>query len=315
MSQYAVLGDITADQFLQKYWQKKPLLIRNAVENFIPPIGPDELAGLSLEEAVESRLVIGDDWCVEHGPFDERRFARLGNHNWTLLVQNVDLWVPEVAALLDHFSFLPRWRIDDIMVSFAADGGSVGPHFDNYDVFLLQGEGQRQWSVGEPCNKDSPLIAHTDLRILADPEFNLQWTLNPGDMLYLPPRYSHHGVALGPCTTFSIGFRAPSIAELLDDLTTELFSQHNLLDHLKDPPLTPEMASQPISPAYLDQIRALINHSLSDDQLLMNWFAQFMTTSKHPDLIEHTAEMRSATIKDVQTGKLTRFVNGEVEEN
>lgn len=313
MGHYPVLGGITAEKFLQEYWQKKPLLIPNAIENFIPPIGPDELAGLSLEDEVESRLVIGNDWCVEHGPFDESRFAELEDHNWTLLVQSVDLWVPEVAALLNEFCFLPRWRIDDIMVSYAAEGGSVGPHFDNYDVFLLQGQGQRQWSVGDPCDKNSPLITHADLRILADPAFNQQWTLNPGDMLYLPPRYSHHGVALGPCTTFSIGFRAPSAVEILDDLTTELISQQNLFDHLKDPPLTPEMASQPISPAYLEQIRGLIKHSLRDDQLLMNWFAQYMTTPKQPNLVNSTGAGRSATVKNDQTGEIVRFLNGEVE--
>lgn len=314
MGHYPVLGNITPEKFLQEYWQKKPLLIRNAIENFTPPVDADDLAGLSLEEEVESRLVIGDHWSVEHGPFDERRFAELGDHNWTLLVQSVDLWVPEVAALLNRFTFLPRWRIDDIMVSYAADGGSVGPHFDNYDVFLLQGQGQRQWLVGDPCDKDSPLIPHADLRILADPEFNQGWILNTGDMLYLPPRYSHHGVALGPCTTFSIGFRAPSAAEILDDLTTELISQQQLLDHLRDPPLTPEMASEPISAAYLEQIRGLINQSLSDDQMLMNWFAQFMTTPKHPDWLEHSGETRSAEVKNHQTGNTVRFVNGRAEE-
>ena len=136
---YPILGDITADEFLAEYWQKKPLLIRNAIPNFVPPIDGDDLAGLSLEKEVESRLVIGDDWQLEHGPFDESRFESLPEDNWTLLVQGVDLWVPEVADLLKSFDFLPSWRVDDIMVSYAEDGGNVGPHFDYYDVFLLQG--------------------------------------------------------------------------------------------------------------------------------------------------------------------------------
>ena len=151
---HPILGEITADEFLAEYWQKKPLLIRNAIPNFIAPIEGDDLAGLSLEEEVESRLVIGDDWQLEHGPFEESRFETLPDRNWTLLVQGVDLWIPEVADLLKSFDFLPAWRVDDIMVSYAEDGGNVGPHFDYYDVFLLQGSGQRHWQVGKLCSAD-----------------------------------------------------------------------------------------------------------------------------------------------------------------
>ena len=148
-----------------------------------------------------------------------------------------------IADLLDHFAFLPSWRIDDIMVSYATDGGSVGPHFDNYDVFLIQGSGSRRWLVGDICNTQSPLIAHEDLRILADFQAQYDWVLNTGDMLYLPPNFSHHGIAMGECTTFSVGFRAPSAAEILDDLTTELISQDKLSHYLKIA-LEPDMADK-----------------------------------------------------------------------
>ena len=271
------------------------------------------MAGLSLEEEVESRLVVGDNFDVEQGPFSEQRFKQLGDSNWTLLVQAVNLWIPEVAELLNHFNFLPPWRLDDIMVSFAADGGSVGPHYDNYDVFLLQGCGRRKWSVGDPCDTDRPLIKHADLRILENCIFNNEWILEPGDMLYLPAKYSHHGVAIGPCTTFSIGFRSPSAAEILDDLTTELISQGKLQEHLKDPPLKPEMADQPIPSAYVEQIKALIMESLSDEKMLMHWFAQFMTRPKYPQLTDITRELRSAYAVTGDKRELTEFKNGEQE--
>ena len=312
MSSFPVLGDITAQQFLAEYWQKKPLLIRNAIPNFQPPVDGNDLAGLALEPHVESRIVVGSNWQIEHGPFEEQRFQSLPERDWTLLVQAVDLWIPEVADILDHFGFLPRWRIDDIMVSYAADGGNVGPHYDNYDVFLLQGEGQRQWSVGDLCDQNSVLLPHPNLRILADEPSNQQWTLNCGDMLYLPPKYSHHGVAIGECTTYSIGFRAPTVTEILDDLTTEIMSKGNNNDTFKDPLLTPDMAMRPISSAYLEQIKILLNKTLDDDELLLNWFAQFMTQPKYPDLVIETAEQRQATIS-VAKDTYKDYLNGELE--
>lgn len=311
MTWASILGEISGEDFLANYWQQKPLLIRQAIKDFAPPIDADELAGLSLEEQVESRLVIGNNYKVEQGPFSEQRYAKLGDHNWTLLVQAVNLWLPEVAELLNYFDFLPPWRIDDIMVSFAANGGSVGPHYDNYDVFLLQGEGYRKWFVGKPCDSDSPLIEHTDLRILKNYNFDYEWILGPGDILYLPPKFAHHGIAVGPCTTFSIGFRAPSAAEILDDLTTELISQNKLTGYLKDPPLQPEMANQPIPSSYVEQVRTLLEQSLNDDQTLMNWLAQYMTRPKYPHLTDITGETREASIqKKDNTGSIT-YKNGE----
>ena len=310
MSSFPALGDISAEQFLAEYWQQKPLLIRNAIPNFQPPVDGNDLAGLSLEPEIESRLVVGKDWQIEHGPFDEHRYKTLPDRDWTLLVQAVDLWVPEVADILGHFDFLPRWRIDDIMVSYAADGGNVGPHYDNYDVFLLQGEGQRQWSVGGLCGEGSSLLPHENLRILVNEKFTEKWTLNCGDMLYIPPKYSHHGVAIGDCTTYSIGFRAPTVTEMLDDLTTELISQGESNDVLKDPLLTPEMAKQPISSEYLEQIRSLLNKTLNDDELLLNWFAQYMTQPKYPELVDDTGENRKATISVASEAKKT-YHNGD----
>ena len=297
-SNHSILGDLTADQFLAEYWQKKPLLIRNAIPNFEPPIDGDDLAGLSLEAEVESRLVIGDDWALEHGPFEESRFASLPEQNWSLLVQGVDLWVPEVADLLSSFDFLPSWRVDDIMVSYAEDGGNVGPHFDYYDVFLIQGEGQRHWQIGQLCSEADLHTDSTPLKILKNLEVLDEWTLNPGDMLYLPPKIAHHGVAIGQCTTFSVGFRAPAATEMLDDLATELLSRDITPNHLQDPPLNAAMANEPISGAYIQQVKELLQQTLDDEQMLGEWFAQFMTEPKYPSLVGMTEELRSASLEN-----------------
>jgi 50S ribosomal protein L16 3-hydroxylase len=297
-SNHSILGDLTADQFLAEYWQKKPLLIRNAIPNFEPPIDGDDLAGLSLEAEVESRLVIGDDWALEHGPFEESRFASLPEQNWSLLVQGVDLWVPEVADLLSSFDFLPSWRVDDIMVSYAEDGGNVGPHFDYYDVFLIQGEGQRHWQIGQHCSEADLHTDSTALKILKNLEVLDEWTLNPGDMLYLPPKIAHHGVAIGQCTTFSVGFRAPAATEMLDDLATELLSRDITPNHLQDPPLNAAMANEPISGAYIQQVKELLQQTLDDEQMLGEWFAQFMTEPKYPSLVGMTEELRSASLEN-----------------
>ncbi|MEP1471648.1 MAG: cupin domain-containing protein [Halieaceae bacterium] len=207
------------DQFLAEYWQKKPLLIPSALANFIPPVSPDELAGLAMEEGIESRIVDYRDtqWLLHQGPFVAQDFTR--DTPWTLLVQAVDHYMPEVAALRQLFAFIPQWRMDDVMVSYAVDGGSVGPHFDNYDVFLLQGTGQRLWRVGQQCDDDTPLIPHEDLRILANFQCSEEYLLGPGDMLYLPPGVAHWGIAQGECSTFSIGFRAPRINDMLSRWT------------------------------------------------------------------------------------------------
>jgi 50S ribosomal protein L16 3-hydroxylase len=206
---------LDVETFLARHWQREPLLIRGAIADFQPPLDADELAGLAMEDGVESRIIdyVNAHWHLEHGPFDEDAFRR--STPWTLLVQAVDHHVPEVARLRQLVDFLPQWRMDDVMVSYASDGGSVGPHYDNYDVFLLQGQGQRRWQVGQRCNEDTPLLAHTGLRILADFQPQAEYLLGPGDILYLPPGVAHWGIAEGECTTFSLGFRAPRLQELV----------------------------------------------------------------------------------------------------
>ncbi|MGE8360219.1 JmjC domain-containing protein [Pseudomonas sp.] len=283
-----LLGGLTAREFLRDYWQKKPLLVRQAIPDFESPISPDELAGLALEEEVESRLVIehgATPWELRRGPFAEDAFADLPEQDWTLLVQAVDQFVPDVAELLEQFKFLPKWRIDDVMISFAAPGGGVGPHYDNYDVFLLQAHGKRRWQVGQMCNSDSPLLQHADLKILADFEQTDEWVLEPGDMLYLPPLLAHCGTAEDDCMTYSVGFRAPSAAEVLTHFTDFLGQFLPEEERYSDADAQPASDPTQIQRDALDRLKALLNEHMGDERLLMTWFGQFMTEPKYPELI------------------------------
>ena len=284
-----ILGGISAREFLRDYWQKKPLLVRQAIPSFESPVSPDELAGLSLEEEVESRLVIehGESlWELRRGPFNEDTYQNLPERDWTLLVQAVDQLVPEVADLIQQFRFLPNWRIDDVMVSFAAPGGGVGPHYDNYDVFLLQAHGQRRWRVGQMCDSDSPVLPHADLRILANFEGTDEWTLEPGDMLYLPPRLAHFGTAEDACMTYSIGFRAPSAAEVLTHFTDFLAQFLPDEERYSDADLTPTDDPFQIQSDALERLRSMLKEHMGDERLLLTWFGQFMTEPRYPEKVQ-----------------------------
>ncbi|MBU0807660.1 MAG: cupin domain-containing protein [Gammaproteobacteria bacterium] len=283
-----LLGGLTAREFMRDYWQKKPLLVRQAIPGFESPISPDELAGLALEEEIESRLVIEHGerpWELRRGPFAEDAFAELPERDWTLLVQAVDQFVPDVAELIEQFKFLPKWRIDDVMVSFAAPGGGVGPHFDNYDVFLLQGYGTRRWQVGQVCDSDSPMLQHADLKILAEFVKTEEWVLEPGDMLYLPPLLAHCGTAEDDCMTYSVGFRAPSAAEVLTHFTDFLGQFLPDEERYSDADAQPTSDPTQIQRDALDRLKALLTEHMSDERLLMTWFGQFMTEPRYPELI------------------------------
>jgi 50S ribosomal protein L16 3-hydroxylase len=209
----ALLGGLTPAQFMKRHWQKKPLLVRQALPAFQPLLTPAELFALAARDEVESRLVAreGGSWRLQRGPFGRRALPALKRGDWTLLVQGVDLHDPRAHALLRSFAFLPAARLDDLMISFATDGGGVGPHFDSYDVFLLQAQGRRRWRIGR--QRDFSLQEGLPLKILAHFEPEQEMVLEPGDLLYLPPRYAHDGIAEGDCQTYSIGFRAPAQGE------------------------------------------------------------------------------------------------------
>lgn len=287
------LSHFDVDVFLRDHWQQRPLLIRNPWTEWRNPLDPDDLAGLACEEDIESRLITRPrgKWTVEHGPLAEARFAALPPKNWTLLVQAVDHLVPGVAALIDAFRFIPDWRIDDVMVSYAVDGGGVGAHFDRYDVFLIQGLGQRRWRVGGPCDDASALLPHADLRLLAEFEAVDEWLLGPGDILYLPPGIAHDGVAVGgDCMTYSIGFRAPSRGELIADWCDHLLETLDDDDRYRDPPIEPQRNPGEILDPAIARMHAMVAETLGDRDAFARWFGQFTTAPKDRDVDRTLAE-------------------------
>jgi 50S ribosomal protein L16 3-hydroxylase len=256
-------SSLTQEQFLARHWQRKPLLIRQALPGFVPELDADDIAGLACDEMAESRLITGSypehDWRLRYGPFNEQDFSRLPETNWTLLVQDVEKHYPPLQALLGHFSFLPRWRIDDLMVSVAGPGGSVGPHVDQYDVFLLQAEGTRLWQISETC--DNALLPDCELNVLREFSAEQEWLLQPGDMLYLPPGVAHHGVAQDQCMTWSIGMRAPSAADLFQSLGEWLAERNDEGGRYRDPDLHARPQPGEIDSSAIDQFRSLLNAS------------------------------------------------------
>lgn len=275
------------DLFLRDYWQKKPLLIRNPWREWRNPLEPDELAGLACEEGVESRLIGQGDgrWMVEHGPLAEDRFGAMGRSPWTLLVQAVDMHAPQVAALIAPFRFIPNWRIDDVMVSYATDGGGVGAHYDQYDVFLIQGLGRRRWQVGGRCDADTPLMLHDDLRLLADFRPEAEWVLEPGDILYVPPGVAHDGVAVGDdCMTYSVGFRAPSRSELVEQFCAHVVGRMDDDDRYADPDLTVQANPGEIGAAALARLQAMVADTLNDPVAFARWFGEYSSEPKYPEL-------------------------------
>ncbi len=279
----AILGGLSAEQFLAEYWQQQALLIRQAVPSAHALLDANELAGLACEEGIESRIISGPgnngDWQLEHGPFEEQTFARLGDSDWTLLVQAVDHHLDEIASLKSHFRFIPDWRLDDVMVSFAAPGGSVGPHLDQYDVFLLQAEGRRRWQIGERLPGQPVLLPHPDLQLLQHFHCRDSYVLEAGDMLYLPPGVPHWGVALDACITCSIGFRAPSHQEIISHYCDDVLAAMGagrFEDSGRGLCANPGMIDQQA----LAQLRDIMSR-LSDEQQLAGWFGRYMTAPKY----------------------------------
>lgn len=328
-------------RFLRDYWQKHPLLIRGAFPDFVPPLSPDDLAGLACMEGTLARIVTqrsekakplgsgsqlrrvrNDDkkslsfprrrggegrmpkpnaeggpkdrsqdvacvpsdfgcinWQVRTGPFDDATFAKLPKTNWTLLVQDVDKWDAGTAALLANFAFIPSWRIDDVMISYAVDAGGVGAHVDQYDVFLLQGLGRRHWSIDTRAHPDTAFRDDVELKLLRDFHPTHTWTLEPGDMLYLPPGVPHDGVADGECMTFSIGMRAPAAGELLFDFAAHVAEALPEAQRFADPDLEPATAAGEIDAAALRRARDTLGPASTalDDGALADWFGCFIT--------------------------------------
>ena len=301
----SLLGGMSPEQFLRDYWQKKPLLIRQAIPGYQSPITPNELAGLSLEEDIESRLILehgSHPWELRRGPMAEDAFQDLPERDWTLLIQAVDQIVPELSELMREFSFLPHWRKDDLMISYAVPGGSVGPHYDNYDVFLLQAEGHRRWKLGQRCDDHSPLLEHPDLRILQDFEQTDEWVLEPGDMLYIPPGIAHWGIAEDHCMTFSVGFRAPSHAEILLHYTDYASQQLGDSQRYSDADATPCDDPSRIDEASIDRLQAILRPLLEDREALAAWFGRHMTEARYPELLNPAEIDPQDLLQHLQSG-------------
>lgn len=269
-------------QFLREYWQKHPLLIRSAFAAKNDWIAPNDLAGLACEDLALSRIVQHDAkrdrWTVRNGPFVENVFATLPKNSWTLLVQDVDKWDMDVANILGAFSFLPSWRVDDVMVSYAEDRGGVGAHVDQYDVFLIQGMGRRRWRIDAKKRGGHEFRDDVELKLLREFKPTHEWTLEPGDVLYLPPGIAHEGTAVGECMTFSVGMRAPSNAELLLDFAE--FLAEALGDDLRytDAETTLNTDPSEITDFALERARASMPQFANvDKSTFTRWFGEFIT--------------------------------------
>jgi 50S ribosomal protein L16 3-hydroxylase len=282
-----LLGGISPETFMQRYWHKKPLVIRQAIPGFSPLLERIELLELAAQEEVESRLVVQDisgkgaGWKFKHGPFARKALPPFKQAGWTLLVQGVDMHDERVHTLINQFRFVPDARLDDLMISYATDQGGVGPHFDSYDVFLLQAHGRRRWRIGR--QKDLSLQPDVPLKILANFEPEEEFVLEPGDMLYLPPKYAHDGVAEGECMTYSIGFRSPSQAELAQEVLQRLAEQ--AADDLpatlySDPKQTAVEANAALPEAMLDFAQAAVQAALKDPKAVARALGEYLSEPK-----------------------------------
>ena len=254
-----LLGGLSPRTFLRDYWQKKPLLIRGAIPGFNGLLPREQLLDLARDEDVESRFIAHDgrNWEMERGPLPASLIRRPRTKPWTVLVQGLNMLLPEADALMRRFSFVPYARLDDVMVSYATDGGGVGPHFDSYDVFLLQGTGRRRWQISEQT--DLTLIEDAPLRILKNFVPEHEWVLEPGDMLYLPPKCAHNGIAEGECTTYSIGFRTPSMQELATGFLDYLRDEICMPGMYADPDLALQADPAQLPAAMIDRVEAVLN--------------------------------------------------------
>ncbi len=279
-SKPSLLGGLTVNEFLRDYWQKKPLLIRQAFPKFNGLIDPQQLIALACTEDVQARLVTQrrGKFELQQAPFEPEDLENLGKIKWTVLVQGVNHHIPEAAALLKHFAFIPHARLDDLMVSYAPKGGGVGPHFDSYDVFLLQGYGHRRWQISTQA--DRSLIAGAPLRILRDFKVEQEWVLKPGDMLYLPPHCAHNGIAEDDCMTYSIGFRTPAYQELAEQFLVYLQDRIDVDGMYADPDLKTQKHPSEISAAMLHQTEQAIKQVRWDKEDIANFLGCYLSEPK-----------------------------------
>jgi 50S ribosomal protein L16 3-hydroxylase len=290
-----LLNNLTPSQFLAEYWQKKPLLIRGAIPDFKGLLSPEELAGLACEDDVQARIIKNNNgkWSVQQSPFDEADFAKLPAKDWTLLVQSVNHYLPEASDLLGLFNFIPYARLDDLMVSYAPKGGGVGAHVDSYDVFLLQGSGKRNWKIS--AQKDLSLIENAPLKILKNFKAEQEWTLEAGDMLYLPPQIAHWGISESDdCMTYSIGFRAPKTRELQHEFLSFLQDNLNAEGLYKDADLTLQKHAAEISDAMIAKVDEALRGIVWNKDNVADYLGKYLTEPKLDVVFEPNRKISKA---------------------
>lgn len=297
----AVLGGITAEQFLTEYWQKKPLLVRNALPEIKNLLEPADVMELALDENINARLIKQKDkdpnhWSVKSSPLMKADFQKMPKL-WTLLIQAVDHYSFDLAELWKKFPFIPQWRRDDIMVSYAPKGGSVGKHFDFYDVFLVQGHGHRRWQLGQMCDADSEIVAGQPLKLLPEIQIHFDEILAPGDLLYVPPGLAHYGVAEDDCLTYSFGFRMPNVAEMMDRVSDK-FSVDQLLKNPLTDILREKMTSVgQISQTELEYLKTKLLAQLQNPNVLEDALMSLMSESKYPENIPEAEAIGSGDLE------------------
>ena len=290
-----LLNHLTPAQFLAEYWQKKPLLIRQAIPNFTGLLSPNDLAGLACEDDVQARIITQkkDKWSVKSSPFDEAIFSKLPKENWTLLVQGVNHYLFEAASLLAQFNFIPHARLDDLMVSYAPAGGGVGAHVDSYDVFLLQGSGKRRWKISSQT--DLSLVEGAPLKILQNFKSEQEWLLEAGDMLYLPPQIAHWGISESDdCMTYSIGFRAPKTQELQHEFLSYLQDNLSVEGLYADADLKLQNHPAEISDAMINKVGEMLQKITWDKNNVADFLGKYLTEPKLDAVFEPNRKLSKA---------------------
>ena len=310
------LGGMSVAEFVRDYWQQRPVLLRGVFPPDFCPLDGDDVLDLAGREEADSRLIISEEWPPEllHGPFEPEELEDLPDEEWTVLVQEVDRLVPEAARVLEAFRFIPNWRVDDLMVSWAAPGGGVGAHTDQYDVFLIQGLGHRRWEIETTANPDPEWRPDSEVAVLASFEPDAVWELEPGDVLYLPPHVAHNGIALTPCMTLSVGFRAPSAAEVLEDAVAYLNESESGTARTVAAGSTsdPGRIGDDVLRRLREQVRAL----LAEDEQLDRFIARSLTEparGRSAGLEEDYLEMlpERGVVEPVSVAQAAYFVSGD----
>ncbi|ENX14767.1 hypothetical protein F894_01133 [Acinetobacter sp. CIP 51.11] len=297
-----VLGGITAEQFLSEYWQKKPLLVRNAMPEIANLLEPNDVMELALEEHVTARLIKQKDrdpnqWSVKSSPLLKADFQKMPKL-WTLLVQAVDHYSFDLAEMWKKFPFIPQWRRDDIMVSYAPQGGSVGKHFDFYDVFLVQGYGHRRWQLGQMCDAETAFVPGQPLKLLPEIEVNFDEVLAPGDLLYVPPGLAHYGVAEDDCLTYSFGFRMPNISDMMDRVGDKFSENETLRNPLLDIIRDQVGAIGEVSSNELEYLKEHIMQQLHNSNVLEDAIMSLMSEPKYPENLPEAEEIGTGDLEE-----------------